>query len=143
MRYSTCCGVLIAALGAGGCDNPSEVGPGPQRDGGGRYFGIGIYPAGELWPSMVSSDRAANEAAATRADDSQIIVVVDSLTGEVRQCGDLSGYCIGMNPWTGAPGSAAPVKLTVHAADLAREAGDSADADPAVNAAEEKPKPKD
>ncbi len=32
------------------------------------------------------------------ADDEQVIVVVDSDTGEIRQCGALSGYCVGLRP---------------------------------------------
>jgi hypothetical protein len=50
--------------------------------------------------------------------------VVDTETGEVRECGDLSGTCAAFNPWTRAiaSGQAAPVALTAHAADLAREA---------------------
>jgi hypothetical protein len=59
--------------------------------------------------------------AATTADDEHVIVVVDSQTGEVRECGDYTGVCVNMNPWTkaiSAPQSA-PVTLTKHLADVA------------------------
>ncbi len=50
------------------------------------------------------------------------IVVIDSHTGEVRQCGDYSGFCVTMNPWTGQGSRVeAPVKLKNHAADVQAE----------------------
>src|SRR5688572_2957146 len=124
---------LILVIGLGACEQQDAVNaPLTSR---GRYAGIGTYPAGQLWPQMIVAAQPKDSASARTEDDSQIIVVVDSVTGEVRQCGDLSGYCIGMNPWTGALGSAAPVRLTIHAADLARETSEAADVDPVVNAA--------
>jgi hypothetical protein len=73
---------------------------------------------------MAAASRTRDAAAANLGDDSHVIVVVDSRTGEIRQCGNYSGHCIGMNPWAGplGQGQAAPVPLTKHAADLAREA---------------------
>ena len=73
---------------------------------------------------MAATNRARDAAAANLGDDDHVIVVVDSRTGEIRQCGNYSGHCIGMNPWAGplGQGQAAPVPLTKHAADLAREA---------------------
>lgn len=141
MRFTRYSAALILAAGLSACDQQPAVDAAPQTSRG-RYAGIGTYPAGQLWSHMAVSAQPTNAASARIDDDSQIIVVVDSVTGEVRQCGDLSGYCIGMNPWTGAPGSAAPVGLTIHAADLARETGEGADAGPVVNATEERPKPK-
>ena len=121
--------ILIALLGGCG-EQARDTAPQTSR---GRYAGIGTYPVGTLWSRMALAAQPKDDAAARTEDDSQIIVVVDSVTGEVRQCGDLSGYCIGMNPWTGALGSAAPARLTVHAAALARETAEGADADPAVS----------
>ncbi len=45
-----------------------------------------------------------------------MIVVDDSHTGNIRSCGDLTGYCIGMNPWKTPlpPSQVAPVSLTTH-----------------------------
>ena len=109
-------GVVLA-----GCGRPS--GQASERHG--RYVGVGIYTPGDLWSKMVAADGAAVAAAPTPAakttDDEQVIVVVDSDTGEIRQCGNLSGYCVGMNPWTKALTAAqtAPVRLTAHAAELA------------------------
>jgi hypothetical protein len=70
---------------------------------------------GQPWTKLVAA-QATNGAAARTADDQAIIVVTDSDTGEVRACGDLSGYCVGMNPWKSAlPASQlAPVNLTEH-----------------------------
>ena len=89
----------------------------------GRFLGVGVYSAGLLWSKMAVGS-VANAATATTADDEHIIVVVDSQTGEVRECGDYSGICASFNPWTKAVAGQqiAPVKLTKHAADLAAEA---------------------
>jgi hypothetical protein len=66
-------------------------------------------------------------------DDQAIIVVVDSATGEIRSCGDLSGYCIGQNPWKKplASGQGAPVAL----APAGKGAADAAAAPTAAAAA--------
>jgi hypothetical protein len=99
------------------------MGSEPHR-GGGRYFGIGIYSTDQLWSRMVGVTKNADAAKATLDDDSQIIVVVDSRTGEIRQCGNNSGYCVGMNPWTNklGPQQGAPIGLSEHAADIQRKA---------------------
>jgi hypothetical protein len=55
------------------------------------------------------------------ADDEHVIVVLDSHTGEVRQCGDHSGYCVATNPWTTSQATL-PVRLSKHASDLAADA---------------------
>ena len=54
--------------------------------------------------------------AAQPIDDQAIIVVSDSETGELRACGDLTGYCIGFNPWKQPLSSAqqTPIVLTAH-----------------------------
>ena len=100
-----------------------DAGANLQRAGrqhGGRFLGIGVYQPGPLWSRMVAAARPTDSAAASVADDEQVIVVVDSNSGEIRQCGNLSGHCIGMNPWAGAlgQGQTAPVALNAHAADL-------------------------
>lgn len=64
----------------------------------GRYLGVGIYVVGEAWSRMVVPSPAGKPTAARTADDEHVIVVVDSNTGEIRQCGDMSGYCTSMNP---------------------------------------------
>jgi hypothetical protein len=84
----------------------------------GRYAGVGVYTPGEPWARQ-SAPAPASPAAAKLADDEAVIVVIDSRSGEVRACGDLSGHCVRMNPWIAA--RATPV-------DLAPRAGISADA---------------
>jgi hypothetical protein len=128
MRSTAWSAMILAASLASCGDTPDHAGP-PVPPG--RYLGIGVYPAGSLWSRMVLASRPRSDAAATLADDEQVIVTVDSHTGEVRQCGNLSGHCIALNPWA-APlerNQAAPVNLDAHAADLAN----SAEADSAAN----------
>jgi len=113
----------ILAMGCllSGCDQQGAVsGPGPKSQG--RYAGIGTYDAGRLWGQMAGTETPSDAAAAKLEDDEHIIVVIDSHTGEVRQCGDYSGVCVAMNPWAGQGSrSATPVKLKKHVADLAAE----------------------
>ena len=99
-----------------------------------RYQGIGIYHPGEMWSQISRADppegaqtpggdRSTTPAAATLKDDDEVIVVVDNKTGELRQCGNLSGFCVGMNPWAkplGAP-QAVPLPLIKHAEELAAD----------------------
>ncbi len=53
-----------------------------------------------MWSQLTGVAAAKAPTAATLGDDEQIIVVVDSVTGEVRQCGNLSGHCTAFNPWS-------------------------------------------
>ena len=91
----------------------TQMPPAPQH---GRYVGVGIYGPDKQWQRLVLASRVTDEALAKQIDDQVIIVVADSTTGELRACGDLTGYCIGMNPWTkpllGAQIS--PIRLTSH-----------------------------
>jgi hypothetical protein len=117
--------VLVAAVALGSC--------GPRIDGtthapSGRYAGVGIYPADRTWTKMSGADKPADKASATISDDQVVIVTIDSNTGALRQCSNLSGYCIGLNPWTrqlGRP-QTAPVSVTEHAPEkTADRAGES------------------
>jgi len=113
--------LILAVLALAGCHKYS--GPGGLHQSG-RFLGIGIYPAGVLWPHLVRNERSPDPRdprAATLEDDSELIVTIDSRTGEVRQCGNLSGYCISSNPWNAQAG-ASPAILTEHAADLEKAA---------------------
>lgn len=123
--------VLIPILSLAGCGEPADRHAPPQRQG--RYAGIGTFPANPLWSRMAVEAQPKDGSAATIGDDSQIIVTVDSVTGEVRQCGDLSGHCIAMNPWTGTLGAgrSAPVKVTAHASDLEAEVVNASEPEPA------------
>ena len=107
----TCLG---AAIVLAGCKPMSAAAP--EVVGHGRYAGIGIYTPGEPWRRVVATQQAKDTPAARPIDDQAIIVVVDSVSGEVRACGDLTGYCVGMNPWKTplAASQIAPINLTEH-----------------------------
>jgi hypothetical protein len=120
-------GLLAASILLTSCSKSPDAAPAGARSPG-RFAGIGVFDAGRLWAQMAGPDDKADPAAAKLADDEHIIVVLDSHTGEVRQCGDHSGYCVAMNPWAGPDSSARslPVRLRKHAADLEAEAQSNA-----------------
>ena len=138
MKLWILCAAAVAASGLAGCqpknntasadaaaDAPFEWGH-PT----GRYGGLGVYPTGQGWTKLAKADQPKDPAAAKTADDEHVIVVVDSKTGEIRQCGDFSGYCIGMNPWSRRlnPTDVEPVPMTSHTSSA--EAASSSDAAP-------------
>ncbi|WP_340317348.1 hypothetical protein [Rhizorhabdus argentea] len=116
--------LVLATIALAGCQREAVVDAERDTRQGGRYFGIGIYSANGLWEHLVRQEPPnagqKNPKAATLGDDSEIIVVVDSRTGEVRQCGNFSGYCISTNPWKGQAGSL-PATLAKHASDIEKE----------------------
>ena len=129
-------GVVLAALALGGCKKRAATDATEWfglsfGHGHGRYVGVGIYAPETPWTRMVAAQQKAETPAAQPLDDQAIIVVVDSATGEVRSCGDLTGYCIGMDPWKTplAAGHLAPIDLTEHAGK------DHTDPAPAASAA--------
>ncbi len=65
----------------------------------GRYAGIGLYSTDTTWREAAQAQDPKDPALARLADDDIVIVTADSQTGEIRQCGNLSGFCITMNPW--------------------------------------------
>ena len=90
------CAGLVAMAALGGCRKASDsLGIGPNAKG--RYLGVGIYTPMDPWRRLTDAQQP-NKPPKT-ANDQAVIVVVDSDTGELRACGDLSGYCVGMNPW--------------------------------------------
>ena len=98
LRLKAAAVAAVALLG--GCrqnaaTNQWELGIEPSQ---GRYLGVGIYAPGAAW-TRVTRPRAGD---VKLGDDQAIIVVTDSRSGEVRACGDLSGYCVAMNPWAKA-----------------------------------------
>ncbi|MFZ5721304.1 MAG: hypothetical protein ACOY5Y_17730 [Pseudomonadota bacterium] len=119
MRYQVWTAAWIL-LAAGGCQKSEGSDYSDGAKGSGRYQGVGVYKAGEMWAQLSRADSASEPAAARLDDDQEVIVVIDNLTGELRQCGNLSGYCIAMNPWS-RPAPPSPASLRKHAADLRRE----------------------
>jgi len=111
-------GLAVAALG--GCSRQVDAPTSAVAHG--RYVGVGHYSPGPMWSQVVRVGAPADAAARTR-DDEQVIIVMDTNTGEVRQCGALSGYCIGMNPWAKplAPGQSAPLAVAKHWDELSAE----------------------
>lgn len=121
MRTSTV-GLFLAGLVLAGCNKAEDAISGSAPKGTGRYSGIGTFAAGSLWKEMAEAASPADPATAKLQDDEHVIVVIDSHTGEIRQCGDYSGFCVAMNPWTAQSARiAAPIKLKKHASDLAAE----------------------
>lgn len=114
--------VIVAAglgLALSACNRPVDDAAGLHRRAADRYAGVGLYPADRMWKQLSVSPP--NDAARARTvDDGYVIVVVDSHTGELRQCGNLSGRCIAMNPWSATLSSpqVAPVSLIRHADEL-------------------------
>jgi hypothetical protein len=118
MRYAFLAVMASASVFLSGCGVVSaENAPSDHH---GRYVGIGVFSVGPLWSQMTVSTKSNDPAAAKIADDEHVIVVVDSQTGEIRECGDYSGHCVSMNPWTRAiaPEQITPVKLQKHASEL-------------------------
>ena len=108
---------VVACLALGGCERADQTSAdGRQSVTKGRYSGVGVFDAGRLWGKMIVTQDKKDEAAARLMDDEHIIVVVDSQTGEVRQCGDHTGYCVSISPWNAANASAPvlPAKLSEH-----------------------------
>jgi hypothetical protein len=113
--------ILVLGLALGGCNKADEAEYGTNPKPQGRYAGIGTFDAGRMWSQAAGAAAPKDPAAAKLEDDEHVIVVVDTRTGEVRQCGDHSGVCVAMNPWSGPGGLTAPVALKKHAAELDAE----------------------
>ena len=121
--------VPLVAFAVAACQQKSEEAAAVPASGlfgkpSGRYVGVGHFNPSELWTQIVRQAAEGGPAAANADDDDEIIVVLDSKTGEVRQCGNLSGYCIGFNPWARPLGEAqrGPVPLLKHREQLRQEA---------------------
>ncbi|HEX4098495.1 MAG TPA: hypothetical protein VHX64_17340 [Caulobacteraceae bacterium] len=119
--------VMLAAMALAGCGRSGDLLGADHGHTHGRYAGIGIYTPGQPWARMVAAQQAKDSPSARTIDDQAIIVTVDSVTGEVRGCGDLSGYCVGMNPWKTplAASQQAPIALTGHARQIDPDAAES------------------
>jgi hypothetical protein len=113
MRLSMTGLALLTLLCLSGCNRAQGALDDQGRHG--RYAGVGIYSPDKQWAKVSAAAQPTGPAAAA-VDDQVIIVVVNSDTGELRACGDLSGYCIGMNPWDKPlpPSGHTPIALTSH-----------------------------
>ena len=120
---------VIAAFSLGGC-RKSDAGWLQTGGSHGRYLGVGIYGPSEHWRRMVVTPPSAGATPVKLEDDQAIIVVVDSKTGEIRACGDLSGYCIGDNPWRQplTPAQTAPIQLAPPLPDIPANPAEAAPA---------------
>ena len=110
-------GLLVVGATLGGCKREATIDDGMDTDSPvhhGRFAGVGLYGTDHSWAHLAGAPKPADKAVATTADDTMVIVTVDGATGEIRQCGNLSGHCIAMNPWRGklAPQQAEPVSVT-------------------------------
>ena len=127
---------LLASLTACGARPEAAnnaMAAGTLEDGSGRYSGIGTYPSDSLWNDIQGAEATNDAQAAKLGDDSQVIVVVDRYSGEVRQCGNRSGFCIAMNPWKGKGREAAPqlpVQIDRHVPEQSNMASNAAEAEP-------------
>jgi len=132
MRGTQAALIATILVGLTGCHRMDGTfnGGGPHH---GRYAGIGLFSPGKIWAHL-QSDASRDPAAAKPEDDDVVIVVVDSDTGEIRECGSYSGRCVSMNPWTQAiaPQQHTPVGVGAHAAELeqATEKVTTTDMDP-------------
>lgn len=126
-----CSAGVLGLLTLAGCDRPAISDNSTSARG--RYIGVGIYAPGRMWRQVARPAPSADAASATIRDDEQVIVVVDSHTGELRQCGNLSGFCTAMNPWArGLPAATrAPVPLVKHAEQLDKEEAEQSTANSA------------
>lgn len=101
---------IALLLSLGGCDREGSY----QPEDGGRYRGIGIASPGKQWTKLADAPKPGDAKTATLADDDYVVFVTDSQTGEVRECGNRSGFCIRFQPWQ-RPAPLAPLALTNHA----------------------------
>ena len=116
--------LALSALALTGCQKAGEV----AADAGkpavrGRYVGVGIYRAETMWGQLARArPEQADPAAATLVDDDHVIVVLDTATGELRQCGNMSGHCLASKPWAKTTSAQpAPARVLKHLEDLMRE----------------------
>lgn len=111
---------VLASAGLAGCNQPRSISEAPGSHG--RYASAGTYSAGRMWSQIAGAQAPKDAATAKLSDDEQIIVVLDSQTGELRQCGNISGFCVDMNPWAKPAGASAPLAVAKHEDQLQAEA---------------------
>ncbi len=116
MRLCKTATLMLAGAALAGCNLRAISDEGNQAGHRGRYGAVGLYSPSRQWTRLIGANASKDPQVAQRIDDQVIIVVQDTATGEVRACGDLTGYCIGMNPWKAAlvGGQIAPLRLSKH-----------------------------
>lgn len=124
--------LALVAVALSGCAKREEgvagLGNSAARS---RYVGVGIYGAGRMWEQLATPTPAtpSDPAAARLKDDDHVIVVVDTATGELRQCGNLSGHCLVSNPWAKTTTvQSAPASVLKHLERLEEEDRQAAEA---------------
>ena len=129
MKWQSITAVALALFVAA-CHRGDAAGPDDAQAARGRYAGVGVFDAAPGWHRMANVPMPTDDKSARIADDDHVIVVIDSRTGEVRECGDHSGFCVALSPWAaGRNAPALPVALTSHAdpeSGIASEAATSA-----------------
>jgi len=104
--------IAVACLVVAGCQKFEPAGQGSTARG--RYQGIGIATPGERWSKLADAPKPASGKAADLNDDDYVVFVTDSSTGEIRECGNRSGFCVSIHPWD-RTAPKAPLSLTAHA----------------------------
>ncbi len=119
MRVAVLATLVIAGASLGGCKPAYNAMADGLPWGSSHYSSVGIYAPGESWRQLVTAEAAKPPPAdrAEHADDQALIVVQDSRTGDIRVCGDMTGYCVGMNPWSHPADQFAPTRLREHVPD--------------------------
>lgn len=77
----------------------------------GRYHAVGIYSAGTSWKALKADEKNLPDLTAHIRHDEVVIVTIDGKTGEMRQCGNYSGFCVKLNAWDKAPPASTPVQF--------------------------------
>jgi hypothetical protein len=123
MRGYVVAAMVVLVLGSSACrrkaDADADSSAAREPDPAGRagptgYVGVGIYTPSLAWQRLVEASAQPNAALARKVDDQVVIVVQNSRNGDIRACGDMTGYCVGMNPWARPPSQLTPVSLTDH-----------------------------
>lgn len=136
MSFTRVIAAMCMTISLAGCDPMAANAPSDAFSHG-RYSGVGVFSAGKMWAHLKTGDVSRDLDSATVKDDESIIVIMDGKTGEVRECGNFSGFCTSIQPWTRVV-SSTPTKLDAHASDISDQntpapaAVDNAAADNAV-----------
>lgn len=110
----------LAVLALGGCQQGAA--PVDGHAGTTRFAGVGVFEAGPGWHHIATAPAPGDPAQAKIADDEHVIVTIDGRSGEIRQCGDHSGYCVAIKAWARPEIDQAPSRLARPVDDAATPA---------------------